>query len=64
MRQFLLDFNTGKVLEYDTKNVTMLLMIDPELHDEFARLRSKKQQQLRFMYIRKFNERHPLYIPK
>jgi len=64
MRQFLLDFSTGKVLEYDTKNVKMLLMNDPELHDEFSSLRSKKQQQLRFMYIRKFNERYPLYIPK
>jgi hypothetical protein len=64
LRQFLLDFNTGKVLEYDNKNVEMLLMNDPELHDEYAGLRNKKKQQLRFMYIRKFNEKHPLYISK
>jgi hypothetical protein len=64
LKQFLLDFNSGKVLEYETKNVEMLLMPDPELHDEFARLRSKKKQQLRFMYVRKFNERNPLYVPK
>jgi len=64
LKQFLLDFNTGKVMEYDSKNVAMLLMSDPELHDEFAGLRSKKKQQLQFMYVRKFNERHPLYIPK
>jgi hypothetical protein len=64
LRQFIMDFNTGKVMEYDTKNVLMLLMPDPELHDEFSRLRSKKKQQLQFMYIRKFNERQPLYIPK
>jgi len=64
LRQFLLDFNSGKVLEYDSKNVQMLLMSDPELHDEYAKLRSKKKQQLRFMYVRKFNERHPLFIPR
>ena len=64
LKQFLLDFNSGKVLEYETKNVEMLLMTDPELHDEFSRMRSKKKQQLRFLYIRKFNERNPLYIPK
>jgi len=64
LRQFILDFNTGKILEYDIKNVEMLLMNDPELHDEFSRLRSKKKQQLMFMYIRKFNERNPLYILK
>ena len=64
LKQFLLDFNSGKVLEYESKNVEILLMPDPELHDEFSRLRSKKKQQLRFMYIRKFNERYPLFIPK
>ncbi len=64
LRQFLLDFNTGKVLEYDTKNVEMLLMSDPELHDEYSGLRSKKRDQLKFMYVRKYNEKHPLYIPK
>ena len=64
LRQFLLDFNTGKVLEYDTRNVLMLLMTDPELHDEFASLRSRRQQQLRFNFVRRFNERHPLYFPR
>ena len=64
LKQFLIDFNTGEIMEYSPKNVKMLLMSDPELHDEYSRLRSKKQQQLQFMYIRKFNERNPLYIPK
>jgi len=64
LKQFMIDFNSGNVMEYDAKNVAMLLMSDPELHDEFARLRTKKKQQLRFMYIRKFNERNPLYLPK
>jgi hypothetical protein len=39
-------------------------MKDPELHDEFAQLSKKKRRQLKFMYLRKFNERNPLYIPK
>ena len=64
LKQFLLDFNSGNIMEYETKNVEMLLMSDPELHDEFSRMRAKKKQQLRFMYIRKFNERNPLFIPK
>ncbi|MDR3093095.1 MAG: hypothetical protein LBU62_00425 [Bacteroidales bacterium] len=64
LKQFLLDFNTGKVLDYDSKNVETLLMNDPELHDEYAGLRKKKKNQLRFMYIRKFNAKYPLFIPK
>lgn len=64
MRQYILDFKTGRVLEYTVESVKVLLMADPELHDEFARLSKKKQKQLKFLYIRKFNERNPLYFPK
>ena len=64
MRQYLLDFSTGKVMEYDITAVEVLLMKDPELHDEFMALRNKKKKQLKFLYIRKFNERNPLYFPK
>jgi len=63
MRQFILDFNTGKVMDYDYKNLEMILMRDPELHDEFSNLRKRKKKQLKFLYIRKFNERNPLYLP-
>jgi hypothetical protein len=64
MRQYLLDFKTGNVLDYDEESVELLLMTDPELHDEFAGLNSKKQKQMKFLYIRKFNDRNPLYLPK
>lgn len=64
MRQYLLDFKTGRVLDYTVESVKVLLMTDPELHDEFSRLSKKKQKQLKFLYIRKFNERNPLYFPK
>jgi len=63
MRQFIIDFDTGKILDYTVESVEVLLMKDPELHDEFMALKKKKQKQLKFMYIRKFNERNPLYLP-
>jgi hypothetical protein len=63
MKQYILDFKTGNVLDYNVESVKVLLMADPELHDEFASLRNKKQKQLKFLYIRKFNERNPLYFP-
>ncbi len=64
LRQYLLDFKTGNILDYDVKSIEILLMADPELHDEFAALNSKKQKQMKFLYLRKFNERNPLYFPK
>jgi len=64
MKQYLLDFETGKVMDYDYKAVELLLMKDPELYDEFVSLRKRKKKQLKFYYLRKFNERNPLYIPQ
>jgi len=63
LRQYILDFDTGEVYNYNRENLEILLMKDPELHDEYSQLRRKKQKQLKFLYLRKFNERNPLYIP-
>jgi hypothetical protein len=64
VRQYLIDFETGKLLEFDVPSVEILLMKDPELHDEYMSLRRKKKKQYKFVYIRKYNERHPLYFPE
>ncbi len=63
MRQFIMDFETGKIMEYNVQSVEAALMRDPELYDEYARLSPKKKKQLKFLYIRKFNERNPVYLP-
>ena len=63
VKQYLLNFLTGAVLDYDDKALEIFLMQDPELHDEYMELSKKKRKQQRFIYIRKFNERHPLYFP-
>jgi len=63
LRQYLLDFETGDVMEYDTESVEVLLMKDPELADEFHALRNRQKKQMKFVYIRRFNEKHPLYFP-
>jgi hypothetical protein len=38
-------------------------MKDLKLYEEFARLPRKDKKDLMFVYIRKFNENNPLYIP-
>lgn len=64
MRQFLLDFKTGKVYNYSIDGIEVILMGDPELHDEFMALKKRKKRQSLFLYMRKYNERNPLYFPK
>lgn len=61
--QFLMDFDTGKVIEYSVGNVLVLLMADPVLFDEYNSLSKKKKKQMKFLYIRKYNEKHSLYLP-
>jgi len=63
LRQFILDFNSGKIYDYNEKNIEALLTADPPIHDEYVELSSRKKKQLKFYYIRKFNERNPLKIP-
>jgi hypothetical protein len=64
IKQYLLDFENGKVIEFNQKNTELLLMKDQELYEEYVRLSRKDRKNLMFVYIRKFNEKNPLYIPE
>ena len=64
MRQYLLEFETGRVVEYDVEGVELILMSNTSLHDEFMALSKKKKKQMKFVYIRKFNEQNKMYFPK
>ena len=64
LKQYLIDFESGKMLEFDIPNTELLLMKDNALYEEYVQLPHKKKKDLMFVYIRKFNEKNPLYIPK
>jgi hypothetical protein len=63
LKQYLIDFESGKVLEFDVENTKLMLMKDNQLYEEYVQLTKKKQKELMFVYIRKFNEKNPLYLP-
>lgn len=63
LRQYLIDFDTGRILEYNVENAEMLLMKDNQLYEEYVQLPRKKKRDLIFVYIRKYNEKNPLFIP-
>jgi hypothetical protein len=63
VKQYLLDFETGKIVEFNREGTELLLMKDEKLYEEFVRLPRKDKKDLMFVYIRKFNENNPLYIP-
>lgn len=63
LKQYIIDFESEKVLEFDVENTELVLMKDNELYEEFVQLSKSKKKELMFVYIRKFNEKNPLYLP-
>jgi hypothetical protein len=63
LKQYIIDFESGKTLEFDVDNTELLLMKDNQLYEEYVQLSNKKKKELMFVYVRKFNEKNPLYIP-
>ena len=61
--QNIIDFENGKSFPFSLEAVESFLMKDMVLFDEFNQLKKNKKKQLMFLYIRKYNERNPLYLP-
>ncbi len=63
IRKFLMDFETGMVLDFSVENVTKMLQKDNELFEEFNALKKRKKRNMLFVYVRRYNERHPISFP-
>jgi len=63
MVQYLLNFRTGEIYDFNYKSVEILLMDAPSLYDEFINLSRNKRKNFAFVYVRKYNDLNPLYIP-
>jgi len=50
-------------MEFNVENTKLLLMKDITLYEEYVQLSRKKKKELMFVYMRKFNDKNPLYIP-
>ena len=64
IRQFMLDFYSGQIVEFDLDNMLIILSRDKKLYDEFTALKRRKQKDMMGLYIRKYNEAHPISYPK
>ena len=64
LMQYILDFETGKLYDFNYKSVELLISKDDELYEEFVKLSKNKKKKLKFLYIRTYNKNHPVYFPK
>ncbi len=63
--QYILDFRTGKVYDFTVSSLLYLMQkYDKELYDEYSKLSRRKRKKMMFYYLRKFNSRNKIYLPK
>jgi hypothetical protein len=63
LRQFVFDTFSNTVLDFNVKNMEMILQRDSYLNQSFSSLKKKEKSNSIFIYLRKYNEAHPLYLP-
>jgi hypothetical protein len=63
IRQFIFDTQTNVVNEFNVQNMELILKDDAELLAQFEALKKRAKADSVFIYLRKFNEKHPLYLP-
>lgn len=63
LRQFVLDTKSNKVFDFDVKNMELLLLGDSDLQNQFMALKKRNKANSIFIFLRKYNEKHPFYLP-
>jgi hypothetical protein len=62
--EFLLDLKTGDVAECTPTNLELILSRDMPLYEQYMKIRKRKRKDFMILYIRKYNNEHPVIFPK
>lgn len=62
LRQFIIDMETGKIMEYNTNNVESILQREPAVLEDFNKLKKRKKAKQLFYFVRLYNEKRALLI--
>lgn len=64
LKQFILDYDSGKIFEFSIENLEEILKREPELFLEFQKLNRRKKKEQLMYFLRKYNERNPVVFPQ
>lgn len=64
LQQYVLDTKTGTIYDFNVQTMEFILQRDTTLSAEFSALKKKQKKDQTFVYLRKYNEKHPLYFKK
>jgi hypothetical protein len=61
--EYLVDIIDNKVWNFDPDGLERVLKNDPPLRDEFNALKEREKEKMKYVYLRRYNEKYPLNIP-
>lgn len=64
LREFLMNYYDGVMVEFTIKTAEDLLRRDQALFEEYDKLSQRKKKDEIYRYIRRFNQAHPIYFLK
>jgi hypothetical protein len=64
LRDFIVNFYDGKMIEFTLNNAEALLSRDKELFSEYKKLRNRKQREQINSFIRRYNTSHAIHFIK
>ena len=62
-KEYLVDIVDNKVWEFDVDGLETVLKKDPKLLDEFVNLSKREKDNLKYIFLSRYNVKYPLNIP-
>jgi hypothetical protein len=63
LKQYVFDTKNNKILDFNVKNMELLLKNDPDLYNKFMALKKREKPNSIFVFLRKYNEKFPFFLP-
>lgn len=61
--EYLVDIIDNRVWEFDLDGLERVLKKDPQLWNEFTTLKKREKEYLKYIFLNRYNNKHPLMIP-
>lgn len=60
-KQFIINFETGKIYRFKKRYFKKLIITDVKLYNEYKKYKGSKKDKM-YIFLKKYNERHPIYF--
>ncbi len=64
LKQLIIDYETGKIQDFTVETLENILLRDRKLLAEFIEIPNRKKKDMLFIFMRKYNEAHPVSFPE